>query len=158
MFDFGDLPDPGVLADQVVALHLSRISPAIPDRGWVPAYHFAIMQADSDEAIGELRLRVGSSDLLCLFAGHIGYSISEPHRGNRYACHALNVVAPFAWSLGIDPIWITCNPENLASRRTCELAGAEFVETIRLPVDTDMYARGERFKCRYRLGSKEDAP
>jgi tagatose 1,6-diphosphate aldolase len=48
-------------------------------------------------------------------------------------------------------VWITCDPENTASRRTCELAGADFIEIIDLPPDIDMYQDGERQKCRYRL-------
>jgi tagatose 1,6-diphosphate aldolase len=48
-------------------------------------------------------------------------------------------------------LWITCNPENIASRRTCEAAGADFVEIVDLPSDIDMYQEGERQKCRYRL-------
>jgi len=152
-----DLPDPGILTDQVVALRLRKTTPAIPDRGWVPAYHFTITHAESHEPLGLLSLRVGSSDWLCLYAGHIGFAISEPHRGNRYAYHALSVVAPLAWRLEIDPIWITCNPDNFASRRTCELAGAELIEVVSLPPGNDMYERGDRFKCRYRLCSQEDA-
>jgi len=155
--DHFDLLDTGTLADDVVALRLDEITPAIPDKDWVPTYHFTITRAGSQDPLGALRLRVGNSDSLCLYAGHVGFSISESHRGNRYACHALCVVAPFASSLGIDPLWITCNPDNFASRRTCELAGAEFVETIALPPGSDMYERGERFKCRYRLCSREDA-
>lgn len=48
-------------------------------------------------------------------------------------------------------LWMTCSPDNLASRCTCELLGAVFVETVDLPEDIDMYREGERQKCRYRL-------
>ena len=44
----------------------------------------------------------------------------------------------------------TTTPDNLASRRTCEILGAELVETVELPPGNDMYERGERQKCRYR--------
>jgi tagatose 1,6-diphosphate aldolase len=151
------LPDPGKLADQVVILQLREITPAIPDKGWVPAYHFTIARAESQQPLGLLRLRVGSSDWLHMYAGHVGFSISEPHRGNRYACHALSLVAPFAWKIGIVPLWITCDPDNFASRRTCELAGAEFVDTVAIPPGNDMYERGDRFRCRYQLLPHEDA-
>jgi len=66
-------------------------------------------------------------------------------------------VAPLAWRNGIVPTWITCNPDNLASRRTCELVGAELIETVALPPGNDMYDRGDRFKCRYRLLPIEQA-
>jgi tagatose 1,6-diphosphate aldolase len=58
---------------------------------------------------------------------------------------------PLARRHGLYALWITCNPENVASRRTCELTGAEFVEIVDLPPESDMYERGERRKCRYRL-------
>ena len=58
---------------------------------------------------------------------------------------------PLARRHGLAELWITCNPENKASRRTCEFAGAELIEIVDLPPHTDMYQEGERQKCRYRL-------
>ena len=57
----------------------------------------------------------------------------------------------FARRLGLSPLWITCNPENVASRRTCERAGGTLVETVKLPPDHPLYQKGERAKCRYRF-------
>jgi predicted acetyltransferase len=107
--DLHILPHPGELADPVIALRLREVTPAIPEKGWAPAYHFTIVRRESDDPIGLLSLRVGSSDWLQLYAGHIGIAIAEPHRGHRYACHAVCVVAPLAWTLGIAP--------NLRARR-----------------------------------------
>ena len=45
-------------------------------------------------------------------------------------------------------IIITCTPDNAASRRTCELAGAVLVEIVDVP---DIYQNGEPRKCRYRI-------
>ena len=79
----------------------------------------------------------------------------EPeHRGRRYAARGVRLLLPLAARHGIDPLWITCNPENLASRRTCELAGAELVEVVDLPPGEEMYQAGERQKCRYRLPTR----
>lgn len=36
-------------------------------------------------------------------------------------------------------------------RTICERLGAELIDIVPLPVDNDMYLRGEREKCRYRL-------
>lgn len=145
------LPDPGDLSDGVIELRVREITAANLERGWVPAYHFTIVVVESAEPVGWLDLRIGSTDALLLYAGHIGYVIDESHRGHRYASRALTLAARLASQNGIRPIWITCNPDNYASRRTCELAGAEYVDTVELPVDNDMYGRGERLKCRYRL-------
>ena len=58
---------------------------------------------------------------------------------------------PLARKHGFKTIWITCNPDNFASRRTCELLGAQMIEIVDLPEDNEMYQRGEHQKCRYRL-------
>jgi tagatose 1,6-diphosphate aldolase len=151
------LPESGLLADGVIELRLREISPAIPAKKWVPAYHFIVVRLDSTDPVGRISLRVGASEALRLYAGQVGYTIEAPHRGNRYAARALVLVSPLAWRNGLVPLWITCDPENQASRRTCELAGAQYVETLALPPDSDMYARGERLVCRYRLDSPEKA-
>jgi tagatose 1,6-diphosphate aldolase len=44
-----------------------------------------------------------------------------------------------------------CRPENSASRRTCEMVGAELADIVDLPEDHNMYQRGYRQVCRYRL-------
>ena len=46
---------------------------------------------------------------------------------------------------------ITTNPDNWASRRTCEIIGAEMVEIVDVPEYMEMYRQGDRQKCRYRL-------
>ena len=37
----------------------------------------------------------------------------------------MRLLLPLARRHGLQTVWITCNPDNWASRRTCELAGAE---------------------------------
>lgn len=151
MYEEPVLPTPGDLSDGVVSLELREIAAAVPEKGWAPAYHFTIVRADSGEPAGLISLRVGTSESLCLYAGHVGYAVAQADRGHRYATRSLLLVAPLAWRNGVVPLWITCDPDNDASRRTCELAGAEYVETVAVPSWHEMYARGKRLKCRYRL-------
>jgi predicted acetyltransferase len=73
------------------------------------------------------------------------------YRGNHFAGRALRLLKPLARRHGLSELWITCNPENAASRRTCEFAGAELTEIVDLPPHVDMYQEGERQKCRCRL-------
>jgi tagatose 1,6-diphosphate aldolase len=104
-----------------------------------------------DEAIGSIELRIGNTERILMYLGHIGYGVSPPHRGHRYAARACRLLLPLARSHGFESLWITCNPDNLASRRTCEILGAKLVEIVELPRDTSIYAGFERQKCRYRL-------
>jgi tagatose 1,6-diphosphate aldolase len=137
------------LVDRDLELHLVEITPGDPAKNIVPAYKFEMRVAGA--RVGDCDLRVGTTERLERYGGHIGYGVEEPHRGNRYAARACRLLLPVAREQGMQVLWITCNPENIASRRTCELAGGEFVDIVSLPPDIDMYARGERYKCRYRF-------
>src|SRR5690606_41033012 len=67
---------------------------------------------------------VCSSDL----AGHLAYEIAPEHRGHHYAARACRLVRPLARE-HLEVAWIMTAPDNLASSRTAELAGAEYVDT-----------------------------
>jgi tagatose 1,6-diphosphate aldolase len=86
-----------------------------------------------------------------MYGGHIGYAVDLEHRGHHYAERACRLVLALAKAHGLDTIWITCNPDNVPSRRTCERLDATLVEIVRLPEDSDMYQEGDREKCRYRV-------
>ena len=142
---------PGDLGDGVVRLQLVETRPAEPEKGTSPCYVFHTCNAGKGEVVGNVRLRVGSTEDLLLYAGHIGYGIRPEYLWHRFAARAVRLLIPLALRHGMSELWTTCDPENIASRRTCELAGAEFVEIVDLPLDIDTYRDGERHKCRYRL-------
>jgi len=48
-------------------------------------------------------------------------------------------------------LWITCNPDNAASRRTCERLGAKLVNIVAIPGDHPFRMRGETAKCRFMI-------
>lgn len=143
--------DPGRLIDGDLELVLVEKRPGDPSRNHVPAYKFKMTLAGQGVEAGAIELRVGDSDHIVMYAGHVGYRVNPEHRGHRYAARACRLLLALARRHGLETLWITCDPDNVASRRTCELAGAELVRIVDLPQDTDMYQRGERRKCRYRL-------
>ncbi len=124
--------------------------PADLVKGWVPAYHLSIRLRDSDQPVGQLRARIGYTDSLVKYAGHIGYGVDEPFRGHRYAARGCRLIGEIFQAHGMDVIWITNDPDNWASRRTCEILGCTLVEIVDIPPDHDMYAQGKRRACRYR--------
>lgn len=148
MFEFHD---PGRLIDEDLELVLEEKHPGNCVKGSVLAYRFKMILVGQDKEIGRIELRVGDTNHIVMYAGHIGYGVVPEHRGHRYAARACRLLLPLARRHGLKTIWITCNPDNIASRRTCELVGAQLVEIVDLPQDTDMYQEGERQKCRYRL-------
>lgn len=146
--DFAFL-DPGPLVDGDLSLELRHKVPAQPEKGYVPAYSF-VLWAEGREA-GHLHLRAQNTPLLERVGGHIGYGVNEAFRGRHYAERACRLVLPLARAHGFKELWMTCNPDNVASRRTLERLGAEFVEIVDVPVDHEMYKLGELKKCRYRM-------
>ncbi len=133
-----------------VSLQLIDTFPADPLTGKVPDEHYAIVEKSSQAKVGGIRLRLSNRDDILLYAGHIGYDVDEAYRGQHYAAYACLEMKPIALKHGFREVWITCNPDNWPSRRTCERIGAELVEIVDLPEDSDMYQDGERQKCRYR--------
>ena len=143
--------DPGDLTDGVIRLRLIDTLPAEPRKGWAPYYVFHICVVESGDRAGEIHLRIGNTDSMRLYGGNIAYGVRPEHRGQRFAARAVCLVTRLAIRHGLSELWITCNPENLASRRVCEAVGAEFIEIVDLPPHMDMYQEGERQKCRYSL-------
>jgi len=99
---------------------------------------------------GSIGVRIGNTPEIELYSGHIGYHVYPTARGRHFAERACRLVVPIMKFHGLSPVWITCNPDNLASRRTCERLGTRYVDTVDLPFTHAFYARGERQKCRYR--------
>jgi tagatose 1,6-diphosphate aldolase len=136
--------------DGEIEVVLSSKRPAEQGWGRVPAYYFNILRVDGRLPVGTIDLRVGDTEHIVMYAGNIGYGIAREHRGNHYAARACNLIKEVAIDHGFDTLWITCNPDNWASRRTCEILGCELVEIVDLPQDMYMYRMGDRQKCRYR--------
>ncbi len=136
--------------DGEIDVTVEKEAPARRLRGWVPVYKFKITLHGTAEKVGRVDLRIGYMDKLVYYGGHIGYSINEAFRGHGYAAKACKLVKQVAIDNHMDVIWITCNPDNLASRRTCDHIGCELVEVIDLPPTDDQYRLGQRQKCRYR--------
>ena len=143
--------DVGTLRDRDLWLELRARDPASSARGWVPAYRFAMRLDGIDRAVGRISLRIGSTDTIEFYAGHIGYEVMPAFRGSRLAERSVRLILPLARRHDFTELWITCNPDNWASRRTCERLGAQFVEVVDVPRDNSVFQRGSEQKCRYRL-------
>lgn len=132
-------------------------------KGRVPQYDFWMLLHDHPREPGgpplpppvriggTITLRVGRTPTLELYYGHVGYHVYPPARGRHFAERACRLLLSLARGHGLRTLWITCDPTNAASKRTCERLGMEFVETVKVPQADPLYARGEREKCRYRL-------
>lgn len=124
------------LESNEIKLLLEKTTEADPVKNYVPAYHFLICDRQGT-VMGHCALRIGYNDSL-YYVGHIGYSIYEEYRGNHYAAKACKLLFLLAKKHGMSYLYITCNPDNLPSRRTCEYLQGEFLGVADLPEDNDM--------------------
>ncbi len=143
--------DPGRLVDDDLELILVECQPFDSLRNWAPTYRFEMHSSACLASIGRIDLRVGHTPHLERYAGHIGYRVEPEHRGHHYAARSCRLLFPLARLHGLNPLWITCDPDNMASRRTCELAGGRLVGIVQVPRADDLYRFGHRWKCRYRI-------
>lgn len=134
------------LQNEEIKLTVDHLTEGNPEKNWVPAYHFNICDLYGN-VMGKCDLRVGYSDRL-YYGGHIGYTVNEEYRGNRYAAKACKLLFSLAKKHGMDYVYITCVPENIASKKTCESLNGEFLGIKELPEDNDMrISQGKTHVC-----------
>ncbi len=143
---------PGPLADGELQVVLVKTTPADPVKKYVPGYEFEMRE--KGRRAGAIRLRIGRTRPLSGWCGHIGYEVDENYRGKHFAARACRLIFPIAYAHGLRTIWITCDPRNMASRRTCEIAGGKYADTRPVPKGTEMYREGKRRVRRYRFDLK----
>jgi predicted acetyltransferase len=78
---------------------------------------------EGTEYLGRIALRHRLVPHLLEVGGHIGYDVRPSARRRGHATGMLAAVLPHAHSMGIDPALLTCDGDNVASRRVIERAG-----------------------------------
>jgi len=135
------------LSDDDLHLELVGKYPGNPHLG----HTFEMRNAVTKKKMGQIGLKIGP---LPEYIGHLSYEVLEPFRGHRYAARACRMLARFAMRHGVAELAITCLPDNAASKRTCELAGARLLGTVKVPsVGVDDYHRGIDYKIKYVLST-----
>jgi predicted acetyltransferase len=137
------------LQDESLSLDLLQLASHSVHK--VPTYFFRMTHTAPGSEVGKINLRAAVDQHICFHAGHVGYEVHPDSRGHRYASRALFLLKPLARQLGIDPLSITCDPDNIASRRSCEIAGATLVGVFDLPEDCVIRRNGHPRKCLYHL-------
>ncbi|HUJ43802.1 MAG TPA: HAD-IA family hydrolase, partial [Opitutaceae bacterium] len=145
---------PGRLIDGDLELVLIARQPANMVWHHAPAYEFEMRRTGTATRLGRIRLRVGPARRL-RYPGHIGYEVDEGSRGHRYAARSCRLLLPLARAHGLSAVWLTVDPQNAASQRTCAIIGARYVDTVRIPKGHEMYRHGARYRRRYRLGVRQ---
>jgi len=113
--------DPAMFTRYVAEL----IADALPETpradGWVPST--TRWYADGDTYLGRIAIRHDLTPSLREIGGHIGYDIRRTARRRGYATAMLRAALPVAAAIGIDPALITCDTDNIGSRKVIEACG-----------------------------------
>jgi predicted acetyltransferase len=133
-------------------LVLAECQPAASSPWHVPAYTFQL-QNRFGHHMGRIRLRVGWNDEIIQYAGQVGYAVEPAFRGHHYAERACRQILPLARRHDMEQLWITCQPDNIASRRTLERLGAEYAGILDVPAVYPLEAGMERKKMCFRLST-----
>ncbi len=143
---FFDISD---LKDGEIYLCLKGTYEANPERKWVPYYSFDICLKDGTK-IGFCNLRIDNSELT-KYCGNIGYGIDEKFRGHHYSLMASKLLLKLAKKHNLKYVLINCEPQNIASNKTCKQLCAEFIETVEIPKTHEMYLEGKRKMNVYKI-------
>lgn len=135
---------PKELFGKRIDLKFSEFVPAVPEKKYVDCCIYDICLKDG-KAIGTISAKLGFNESV-FYIGNIGYSINEEYRGNGYAGEAVEVIKELFKNNGFDKVYITQNPENLASKRVCEKLNAKFLGVFELPIGN---IRREKFNEKY---------
>ncbi len=138
-----------IISDGTIGLKLLNKSNGDKEKGRSPEYKFQILLHTENIEIGHLNIRFGDNEKLMKYIGHIGYGIDHLHRGNKYSLRACQLAKKILKDHSVESVIITCNPDNHASRKICEILGGELLEIVDVPSNLDIYSVIESRKCRY---------
>lgn len=140
----GTWHEPDGFARYVAAIREEELEEGRRPEGYVPASWY--WYVDGDSYLGRIQIRHRLTPSLLEFGGHIGYGVRPSARRRGHATAMLRDVLPYARSLGLDRVLVTCDTTNTGSRKVIEAAGGQFEDEragkLRFWVSTDRIHRG----------------
>ncbi|MYD10520.1 MAG: GNAT family N-acetyltransferase [Chloroflexi bacterium] len=110
-------------------LRVLRQAESEPLAGMVPASRFWLI-GDTDHYLGDVDVRHCLNEALGRYGGHIGYNIRPSERRKGYGKLICRLGILEARKLGIGDILITCDDDNIGSRKVIEANGGRFQDRI----------------------------
>jgi predicted acetyltransferase len=100
-------------------------------RGWIAVSTFWL--AEGDEYIGTVNVRHKLNDWLLRYGGHIGYGIRPSRRRMGYGTLICKLGLEEARKLGLTRVLITCDADNIGSKKIIESNGGVFENEVPQP-------------------------
>ena len=109
----------------------SRVLKENGARGTVLLY----IRKSDNRMVGCMQVHHVLNEQMRTITGHVGYSVRPSERRKGYATKILAKAKDYLSSFGFSEIYVSCLPENEASRRTILANGGEYIETVYLESD-----------------------
>ena len=135
-------------SDEVIDLIPVHLNPPNRELRFGHEQIWKITLHNEKEEIGRISYRDGESRCVYYY-GHIGYHIDPPYRGKHYAYRACRLIEREIRLSGKTSVIITCDPDNVPSRKTCVRLGCLFERIADVPEDIFQKYEISRQKCRY---------
>jgi predicted acetyltransferase len=116
--------DPDAFAGYTAALRAEALEDTPRPPGWVPST--TLWWVDGPAYLGRIAVRHRLTKSLLERGGHIGYDVRPTARRRGHATTMLRAVRPVCRELGIASALVTCDVDNLASRKVIEANGGLF--------------------------------
>lgn len=142
-FTFGLRYEAGMAWAGYVEMHEAQRRGVVPPgSGQVPA---TFLVADvGGVVVGRASIRHELNDLLAHEGGHIGYGVLPEHRRRGHATEILRQSLVVARSVGVDPVLVCCDDDNLASAKVIERCGG-VLESVRTRTEGDRMIAFRRY-------------
>lgn len=112
---------PEGFAKYVADLRAAALEESPRPAGHVPST--TLWYVEGADYLGRLAIRHRLTEFLLEEGGHIGYDVRPTARRKGYATAMLREALPIARELGIRQALVTCDVDNVASRKVIESAG-----------------------------------
>ena len=112
-----------------------------PSEELVPAETFMLIRESDNKLIGISNIRLTLNKQLLLHGGHIGYGIRPTERRKGYNSYQFYCDLKFCKSRGIDKVLMTCDKDNIASKKTIQNSGGVLENEIIDPIDGEILQR-----------------
>lgn len=123
-----DKPEPGQSFADFIEKKIGQSEGKHLLEGYVPATELWLI--DNDEFVGWVNIRHSLTEKLKIIGGHIGYWIRPSKRNQGYGTTILRLAILKAKKLGITKILMTCDDDNMPSRRIIEANGGILEKVI----------------------------
>jgi predicted acetyltransferase len=118
------LREPAAFAAYVARTVADARSDVARPQGHVPST--ILWWVSGDTFLGRLSIRHRMTRRLLDWGGIIGYDVRPSARRRGHATAMLRAALPVAHDLGHDPVLLTCDHDNVASRKVIEASGGVF--------------------------------